>query len=78
MPDYAEASVLYDEDIERVARKRGCQTEVKDGVLYISAFGKSAHGSAPDKGVNALVILCEALGAANADFNAIFRGLFGS
>lgn len=73
VPDYAEASVLYDEDIERVARKRGCQTEVKDGVLYISAFGKSAHGSAPDKGVNALVILCEALGAAYADFNAIFR-----
>ncbi|MDD3946626.1 MAG: Sapep family Mn(2+)-dependent dipeptidase [Clostridia bacterium] len=73
VPDYAEACLDYDEDVERIALARGCNCSKESGKLYLTAFGKSCHGSAPNKGINALIILLEALGAAYGEFNALYN-----
>lgn len=73
VPDYAEATLDYDEDVQKLALSRGCDCKQEGGRLHITAFGKSAHGSTPQQGTNALIVLLEALGTAYGEFNALYN-----
>lgn len=75
VPDFAEAVVAYDKALQDAAVANGCDC-VRDGdTLRITAHGVSAHGSSPQKGVNALIALLKTLSIVYNDFLALFSGL---
>lgn len=73
VPDYAEATCDYDPDIEETALQCGCVCEREGDRIRIFAKGASAHGSHPELGKNALILVLKALGAAYAHFNALYN-----
>jgi succinyl-diaminopimelate desuccinylase len=67
VPDFAEA-ILHQHDAPWAAMRSrlesviGVKTEQLDGErLRVTARGVSAHGSTPEQGINAVVLLCDAL-----------------
>jgi len=73
VPDYAEAYCDYDPDIESTALACGCLCTREGDRIRIFGKGKSAHASSPSLGKNALTLVLKALGAAYAEFNALYN-----
>jgi succinyl-diaminopimelate desuccinylase len=73
VPDYAEAYCDYDPDIQETALSGGCLCEREGERIRLYAKGKSAHGSQPSLGKNALLLILKALGAAYVEFNALYN-----
>ncbi len=70
VPDYAEAVILMPADqiaaIKSKAEKTaGIRAEAAGDTLTVKAFGSSAHGSTPEKGLNAVSLLLLFLGELN-------------
>jgi len=69
VPDYAEAVIKVDsidksiDALRRYANEKGYQADIKEdnGNLKVSVNGKSAHGSTPEKGENAITYLLNLL-----------------
>jgi succinyl-diaminopimelate desuccinylase len=69
VPDYAEAIIKVDsidksiDALRRYANEKGYQADIKEdnGNLKVSVKGKSAHGSTPEKGENAITYLLDLL-----------------
>jgi succinyl-diaminopimelate desuccinylase len=69
VPDYAEAIIKVDsidksiDALRRYANEKGYQADIKEdnGNLKVSVKGKSAHGSTPEKGENAITYLLNLL-----------------
>jgi len=69
VPDYAEAVIKTDsidksiDALRRYANEKGYQADIKEdnGNLKVSVKGKSAHGSTPEKGENAITYLLNLL-----------------
>lgn len=69
VPDYAEAVIKTDsidksiDALRRYANEKGYQADIKEdnGNLKVSVRGKSAHGSTPEKGENAITYLLDLL-----------------
>ncbi len=75
VPDYAEALVKSSGYTTSAAEKAGAECSASDGMTKIVTHGVSAHGSSPRSGVNALVGLLTALGAANPDIKKLADAL---
>lgn len=75
VPDYAEIEVV------KCALKEDKLSEIKDnvsikeenGAVVISANGKSAHGSTPERGINAISVLLENLQKVLVDDDPFFQ-----
>lgn len=67
VPDFAEALLRQDGGPLAAMQARlngvvGIEAELVDGAgLHVRAKGVSAHGSTPEEGINAVVLLCDAL-----------------
>lgn len=72
VPDYAKAEIVLTDKYKKEAlklaehRERIKVTESDFGVV-VEAFGTSAHGSTPEKGINAISVLFEFLSLINLD-----------
>lgn len=72
VPDYAKAEIVMAENIKgeavKLAEKREkIKVEITDFGIIVEAFGLSAHGSTPEKGINAISVLSEYLSLLNLD-----------
>lgn len=70
IPGYAYAIIRGDVDkLNAIIRSRqgagmeGIQVEAQNGAIKISARGKAVHSSVPQKGINAIILLCRFLGS---------------
>lgn len=72
VPNKAEAIIDNDKLVASLARASGLNTTVVSDKLHICSTGKSAHGSTPDKGINAIVPLFGALGIKYPVFNRLY------
>lgn len=66
VPDSAEAVAEYSEALINAANGAGAAIERNGKTLKITTSGKSAHGSSPEKGVNALIALLKILKSVSA------------
>ena len=73
VPDHAAAEAEYSVKLEEAARKAGAETERNGNVLKIVTRGVSAHGSAPESGVNALTALLSILSATSEYSEKLYR-----
>lgn len=73
VPDKATATVEYKDGLEERALSLGASVERIDNLIVISTKGISAHGSTPDKGINALTKLFEILSPYDNIINTIFK-----
>ena len=77
VPDFAEAYLKPNQDYKKLfftfLKKQSYQgvAEDKDGKIYVKVFGKSAHGSTPEFGENAIDGLFEFLIEAKVDHNIV-------
>lgn len=72
VPDYVKAEISISENIKneavKLAEKRErIKVESTDFGIIVEAFGISAHGSTPEKGINAISVLFEYLSLLNFD-----------
>jgi succinyl-diaminopimelate desuccinylase len=67
VPEAASATVRGDLDSRALRRRRGITAQRTAAGWLVSAAGRSAHGSTPQKGDNAVVKLARALRAAGVD-----------
>lgn len=81
VPDSACVALKDDEETREFCAARGIGLETKDGAIVVRAKGKSAHGSAPGDGTNALAKLFGALAGLDPFFDrafALFRNSDGA
>lgn len=77
VPDYAEAQLKPNKDYKLLfnsfLKEKNYQgsVEEKDGLVYVKVFGKSAHGSTPEFGENAIDRLFEFLSEAKVDHSVV-------
>lgn len=72
VPDYAKAEIVIPKNIKSEAVKLAEHRErikvtAEDFGIVVEAFGLSAHGSTPEKGINAISVLFEYLSLLNLD-----------
>ena len=76
VPDKAEATVgLMTEEMRAVAAKEGVRITQNGDVYHLTATGKSAHGSTPELGENALVKVLAVLSKGDAALSRIYDAL---
>lgn len=61
VPNYAEATLIDCDDIRNKPERSGVEYEARNGKIRVTAEGKSAHGSHPEQGENALIALLKKL-----------------
>lgn len=72
VPDYAKAEIAIPENMIKQAIKLAenrekVKVEASGNGIIVEAFGLSAHGSTPEKGINAISVLTEFLSLLNLD-----------
>jgi len=72
VPDYAKAEIVMGEKIKFEALKfaenrERIKVKMTEFGIMVEAFGLSAHGSTPEKGINAISVLVEYLSLLNLD-----------
>lgn len=72
VPDYAKVEIkilenMKNEAVKLAEKREGIKVEVTDFGIVVEAFGLSAHGSTPEKGINAISVLFEYLSLLNLD-----------
>lgn len=72
VPDYAKAEIVMplnkkNKVIELAENREKIKVEATDFGIIVEAFGLSAHGSTPEKGINAISVLIEFLSLLNLD-----------
>lgn len=73
VPNYAEATLIDCDKTRKLLAANGVEYQLINGSLKVTAIGKSAHGSHPEQGENALIALLSKLSFADDNLKAIYE-----
>lgn len=73
VPDFAKAVLVKSGRILAALEKNNIPYELEGKRIVVTAYGKSAHGSHPDQGENALIKLLGRLSSISEDFRLMFE-----